>query len=34
MTAPDELIRGRGQQGDALLLLLNFFWDTDDHQRK
>src|SRR5206468_13112671 len=31
MTTPDELIRSRRQQGDTLLLFLNFFWDTDDH---
>jgi hypothetical protein len=34
MTAPGELIRSRRQQGDALLLFFNFFWDTDDHLRK
>jgi hypothetical protein len=31
MTAPDKLIRSRRQQGDTLLLFLNFFRDTDDH---
>ena len=34
LTTPGELIRSRGQQGDALLLLFNFFWDTDDHGKR
>jgi hypothetical protein len=29
----DELIRSRRQQGDALLLFFDFFWDTDGHGR-
>ena len=33
MTMPDQLIRSRRQQGDALLLFLNFFRDTDDHTK-
>jgi hypothetical protein len=33
MTIPDQLIRSRGQQGDALLLFLNFFRDADDHMK-
>ena len=33
MTMPDQLIRSRRQQGDALLLFLNFFRDTDDHMK-
>jgi hypothetical protein len=31
MTAPGELTRSRRQQGDALLLLFNFFRNTNDH---
>jgi hypothetical protein len=31
MTPPRELTRSRWQQGDALLLLFNFFRDTNDH---
>src|SRR5947207_14715887 len=31
MTPPRELTRSRWQQGDALLLLFNFFRNTNDH---
>src|SRR4029077_11221949 len=31
MTAPGKLSRSRWQQGDALLLLFNFFPNTNDH---
>jgi hypothetical protein len=33
MTMPDQLIRSRRQQGDALLLFLNFSRDADDHMK-
>jgi len=33
MTVPSELIHGRGQQRDTLLLLFYFFRDADDHRR-
>jgi hypothetical protein len=31
MTSPGQLTYSRWQQGDALLLLFNFFRDTYDH---
>ncbi len=34
VTVPDKLVCSPGQQGDALLLFFNFFWNTDNHARE